>query len=170
MGRTLAEEGAFVTANGADGLLRLPGARSYRERKTTGVCHVGALFELAEMKRISWAAVLSTVLGGLVLVSPRRAIAADGALDTTFNGTGIVTTAVGSGADQATGVALQADGKIVVVGYSNNGSNDDFVVVRYNTNGSLDTSFNTTGKVMTPVGPGNDQAAAVAIQPTARFW
>ena len=49
----------------------------------------------------------------------------------------------------ATSVALQADGKIVVAGYSFNGSNYDFAVARYNADGSLDTTFNGTGKVIT---------------------
>ena len=36
---------------------------------------------------------------------------------------------------------MQADGKILVAGYSDNGTNDDFALVRYNTDGTLDTSF-----------------------------
>jgi uncharacterized delta-60 repeat protein len=55
-------------------------------------------------------------------------------------------------------VAIQSDGKIVVAGYSNNGSNFDFALVRYNTDGSLDTSFDSDGKVTTEVGSGDDFA------------
>ena len=69
----------------------------------------------------------------------------DGSLDTSFGGTGIVGTPVGTGYDVATSVAIQADGKIVVAG-------NGFAVVRYNTDGTLDTSFNGTGKVITSVG------------------
>jgi uncharacterized delta-60 repeat protein len=76
----------------------------------------------------------------------------DGTLDASFNGTGIVTTSVGSRDDVAYCVVLQSDDKIVVAGDSNNGINGDFAVVRYNTNGSLDTSFNSTGMVTTPIG------------------
>jgi hypothetical protein len=44
----------------------------------------------------------------------------------------------------------------VVAGYADNGSNNDFALVRYNADGSLDTSFGTGGKVTTPVGTGQD--------------
>jgi uncharacterized delta-60 repeat protein len=86
--------------------------------------------------------------------------AADGDLDTDFDTDGIVTTPGGHGR----AVAVQSDGKIVVAGYSNNGSNDDFAVVRYNSDGSLDTSFDTDGIVTTPIGSSNDYGWAVAVQ------
>src|SRR5207247_301788 len=90
---------------------------------------------------------------------------ADGSLDTSFNGTGKVTTAIGSD-DFADGVALQPDGKIVAAGYSyDGGSSYDFALARYNADGSLDTSFNGTGTLTTPFGPGNDDANALAVQP-----
>ena len=88
----------------------------------------------------------------------------DGSLDTSFNGTGKVTTSIGGAGDLGYSVAIQADGKIVVAGQSYNGANYDFAVVRYNSDGSLDTSFNGTGKVTTPIGSSHDYAYAVAIQ------
>ena len=88
----------------------------------------------------------------------------DGSLDSSFGTGGKVFTAVGSGNDFAESVAIQSDGKIVVAGYSYNGSNDDFALVRYNTDGSLDTSFDSDGKVTTDVGSGSDVANSVAIQ------
>ena len=87
-----------------------------------------------------------------------------GDLDTTFDGDGKVTTAVGSFADEARGVAIQSDGKIVVAGFSFNGSNNDFALTRYNSNGSLDTTFDGDGKVTTAVGSSADVAYSVAIQ------
>src|ERR1051325_9400858 len=72
-----------------------------------------------------------------------------GALDTSFNGTGIVTTPISERYDVGRSVAIQADGKIVVAGYSYiDHAYADFVVVRYNSDGSLDTSFNGTGIVI----------------------
>ena len=71
--------------------------------------------------------------------------AAPGDLDLTFGGTGKVITDIGSTADRAYGVALQADGQIVVAGARGFG----IAVVRYKTDGSLVTSFNGTGKVIT---------------------
>src|SRR5262245_26414271 len=80
--------------------------------------------------------------------------AAPGDLDTTFNGTGKVTPPIGSGGDQIRSVAVQADGKIVVAGYTRaqDSSDYDFAVARYNADGTLDTTFNGTGKVSTPIG------------------
>ena len=72
----------------------------------------------------------------------------DGSLDTSFDSDGKVTTAIGSGNDFACSVAIQSDGKIVAAGQYN-GSNDDFALVRYNTDGSLDTNFDSDGKVTT---------------------
>ena len=88
----------------------------------------------------------------------------DGSLDTSFNSDGKVTTAIGSANDYACSVAIQSDGKIVAAGYSDNGSNYDFALVRYNTDGSLDTSFDSDGKVTTAIGSGDDAAYSVAIQ------
>jgi uncharacterized delta-60 repeat protein len=59
---------------------------------------------------------------------------------------------------------LQSDGKIVVAGDSVNGGTTDFAVVRYNANGSPDTSFATDGKVTTDFGAGNDFAYSIALQ------
>ncbi len=88
----------------------------------------------------------------------------DGSLDSSFDGDGKVTTAIGSGTDTASGVALQADGKMVVAGTSNNGTNNDFALARYNADGSLDTSFGSSGTVMTAVGPSADYGQGVALQ------
>ncbi|MFN9437114.1 MAG: cadherin domain-containing protein, partial [Planctomycetota bacterium] len=88
----------------------------------------------------------------------------DGSMDTTFDGDGKVTTAVGSFDDTARSLAIQSDGKIVVAGSSHNGSNWDFALVLYNSNGSLDTTFDFDGKVTTAVGSSFDYAYSVAIQ------
>ncbi len=76
---------------------------------------------------------------------------AGGSLDTTFNGNGKVITPIGSAGDFAYSVIQQADGKLVAAGNSNNGANFDFALVRYNSNGALDTSFNGTGKLTTAI-------------------
>jgi uncharacterized delta-60 repeat protein len=91
---------------------------------------------------------------------------ADGTLDTSFGGTGRVITAVAANGSNATGVALQEDGKILVAGYAvkNSGTGYDFVCVRYNTDGNVDQSFGDGGKIMTSVGHGAGKANAVAVQ------
>jgi len=75
----------------------------------------------------------------------------NGSLDSTFGSGGIVTTDLGAN-DNALSVALQADGKIVVAGRGSPNNVSGFTVVRYNTNGSLDTTFGSGGIVTTPTG------------------
>ena len=95
---------------------------------------------------------------------------ADGSLDTTFGtaGTGKILTPVGSVSnDQGNSVTLQADGKIIVAGSgAGSGTGTDFALVRYNTDGTLDTGFGTGGKILTPVGTGtsNDIGQSVTVQ------
>ncbi|GAB6139596.1 hypothetical protein JCM14076_03250 [Methylosoma difficile] len=86
-----------------------------------------------------------------------------------FISTQKVTTAIGKTEDHGAAVALQTDGKIVVAGYSNQAdffsTQYDFAVVRYNANGSLDSSFSGDGKVTTDSGfLGDDSATEVVIQ------
>lgn len=78
----------------------------------------------------------------------------NGSLDTSFGSGGKVVTALFNGADAAFAVALQPDGKIVLAGESSNDPRFQtmFALVRYNSDGSLDTSFGSGGKVMTGVG------------------
>ncbi len=89
----------------------------------------------------------------------------DGSLDSTFNGNGISTTVVGT----ANAIAIQPDGKIVVVGHDSNGANLDFKVVRFNANGTLDGTFDSDGMVTTPVLSGSDVAYSVAIQTNGKI-
>ena len=88
----------------------------------------------------------------------------NGTLDSSFGTGGKVITPIGSGNDEARAVVLQSDGKIVAVGLSGNFPNIDFALVRYNTNGTLDTSFGTGGKVLTSIGAADDEAHSVIIQ------
>jgi len=89
-------------------------------------------------------------------------------LDTSFNGSGRFTTKIGKHS-AASAVALQPDGKIVAAGWSYDAGRDDFALARYNPDGVLDTSFNRTGKVLTPVGAGDALASAVALQPDGKL-
>ncbi len=107
-------------------------------------------------------------LGGQVVFALLR-LNANGSLDTTFDTDGKVTTNFGSFYDGAYSVALQTDGKIIASGYSSNGSQDFFATARYNTTGSLDTTFDTDGKITTAFGSLGDSAKAVAIQSDGKF-
>ncbi len=90
----------------------------------------------------------------------------DGTLDTTFGTGGKVVTDFAGGYDEAHSVAVQRDGKIVVVGSATIiGTGLDFALARYNSDGTLDTSFGTSGKVTTDYFAGSlDVAFSVAVQ------
>ena len=84
-------------------------------------------------------------------------------------GLGTVTTDFGLGNDFIRNGVLQADGKIVVVGCVSNGSNNDFGIARYNTNGTLDPTFGSAGMVTTDFAGSNDEGYDVAIQPDGKI-
>ena len=91
------------------------------------------------------------------LLEARRLLAASGSLDASFNGTGMV------GLDfQSTAVAVQTDGKTVVVGTLGN----DVAVARFNVDGTIDTSFGPThtGEVVNDLGGVSCRPEAVAVQ------
>ncbi|MEI6882990.1 MAG: delta-60 repeat domain-containing protein [Bacteroidota bacterium] len=92
----------------------------------------------------------------------------NGSLDQTFGKQGIVITSLSEGDDNATDVSIQKDGKILVVGCCNDGSNTDFAVVRYSSNGTLDPTFGKDGIVLTSLSQGDDQAVAMAVQPDGK--
>ncbi|HPV25312.1 MAG TPA: hypothetical protein PLJ65_14145, partial [Casimicrobium sp.] len=102
-------------------------------------------------------ALIASLLGAASLA----VCAAPTDLDTTFGGTGKVITDIND-SDFATSVAVQTDGKIVVAGYCVNGA--VICVARYSATGALDTTFNATGTVQTPVNSGTDRALGLAIQ------
>src|SRR5207249_1001946 len=71
----------------------------------------------------------------------------DGTLDTGFGDGGTVHTDFGQ-YTVGQSVAVQGDGKLVVVGYSRDSDfNFTFALVRYNSDGSLDTGFGSGGKI-----------------------
>lgn len=91
----------------------------------------------------------------------------NGSLDSTFGGQGFVFTDVPT----ASGVAVQSDGKVVAVGFvSTSFSSESIAVVRYNANGTLDSSFGSGGKVITNAGLSNlSRGKRVAIQPDGKI-
>lgn len=114
---------------------------------------------------------VQSVDGG-TLAAPYSWSFTTGPLDPGFGIGGVVNTPVSiTLADGARAVAVQpADGKVVAVGYVDSGSgNYDFAVVRYNTNGSLDTTFSGDGIVTTAISANPDEARAVAIQSDGRI-
>ena len=89
----------------------------------------------------------------------------NGLLDPTFDGDGKLTTTIGSSDDFANAVAIQPDGKIVVVATSRQLFGFYyFSVLRYNSDGLLDQTFGDHGVVVTPVGDSHSEPKDVAIQ------
>ena len=93
------------------------------------------------------------------LVFSAAAIAAAGDPDPTFSGDGKLRTDFGSGASSAQAAVRQRDGKIVAVGEADG----NFLVARYNLDGSLDPSFSADGRVQTNFGA-SDGANDVVLQ------
>ena len=105
-------------------------------------------------------------------ISSQAAQSAAGDLDPAFGTGGMVTTDLSRSTDIANAVAAQADGKLVVVGqtYKNNDfSTEDFAVARYNTDGTLDTTFGGRGKVRTDFPGLAAVPSAVVIQPDGKI-
>ena len=88
-----------------------------------------------------------------------------GALDRSFAGDGRLTMSFGSkGDDWANGLALQPDGRIVVVGMAETAARSSFGLARYLPDGTLDASFASDGKRRTSFGSLGEQAEGVVIQ------
>lgn len=93
----------------------------------------------------------------------------NGSLDASFSGDGKQLTNFGA-VDRAMGVAIQSDGKIVVSGQKCGASACDLAVVRYKSNGSLDTTFSGDGKALVAFGSGdNGTSGGLAIQPNGKI-
>lgn len=94
----------------------------------------------------------------------------NGALDASFSSNGITQIDFGSCCQSANRVLLQADGKIVTVGYPNTESSDsDFALARLNTDGSLDPTFGIGGEVRTSFGDLNGGANGAVLQPDGKI-
>ncbi len=117
------------------------------------------------MNRVAqYCSFLTLAFAGLLTMSDRLR-ASDGDLDLTF-GTGGRTIAALPGFARA--LALQPDGKIVVAGSTVSYPGNDFAVARYNSDGSLDTTFGNQGTITTDFGA-TDEAFAVAFQPDGKI-
>ena len=95
----------------------------------------------------------------------------NGSLDTSFGSSGKVTTDFTGYTDIGISLALQSDGKILLAGNTddNNGNGNnyvdyDFAIVRYNLNGSLDSSFGINGKYTIDIGSNYDYCRSVTVQ------
>jgi len=115
---------------------------------------------------------LSALIASFFFLAGATSLPTDGDLDPTFGTGGVVMTDFNISTDLANAVAVQADGKLVVAGttYVNNDfSDEDFAIARYNTDGSLDMSFGTNGKVTTDFPGLAAVISAVVVQPDGKI-
>lgn len=95
-------------------------------------------------------------------------LAADGNLDTAFGVDGVVYFDTALGLDYRAAMTVQADGKIIIAGESNDST--AFNVLRLNADGSFDTSFSGDGKLTLQVPQGDSAYAHSAIvQPDGKI-
>lgn len=87
-----------------------------------------------------------------------------GTLDTSFGNDGIVLTEITTDHSFGDATVVQADGKILVAGYAGAPSTYQMAVARYNTDGSLDTSFGNNGTLRFPVGTAKSYVLDMALQ------
>lgn len=108
---------------------------------------------------------LLTLIGTafLLVLTAIPGTANPGTLDPTFDLDGRVTTDFGL-RDSAGDVVIQSNGKIVAAGFGNGPGEFDFAVARYNSDGSLDTSFGGDGTVTTDFATSDDRGWGVALQ------
>ena len=124
----------------------------------------------AKILAVGGAYPLFTFLGNIVMVRYNS----NGNLDRSFGDNGIVTTVLSAGS-YANAVVQQSDGKIIVAGtlfvdvVIGDQSDTDFVLVRYNKNGSLDTTFGNGGVVSTDFFGREDDAFSVLLQPDGKI-
>jgi uncharacterized delta-60 repeat protein len=88
----------------------------------------------------------------------------NGNIDKSFGNKGLVITEISNEKDEGESVAIQRDGKIVVVGATDHKPTTDIVLVRYNENGSIDYSFGINGIVITDIKSSMDIGKSLVIQ------
>jgi uncharacterized delta-60 repeat protein/gliding motility-associated-like protein len=96
----------------------------------------------------------------------------NGTLDNTFGTNGKVITQISDHIDFSYDVAIQNDGKILVTGYyssSSTGYNSILILIRYNSNGTLDNTLGTAGIVTTAIGSSHSYGFEIAIQPDGKI-
>lgn len=93
-----------------------------------------------------------------------------GSLDTTFGTNGKASIDWTGRQDLVHSVLIQPDGKIVLGGTGTNGSNKfNFLLARFNTNGTLDNTFGASGVVGTDFGASGDEPWGLAIQANGKL-
>jgi uncharacterized delta-60 repeat protein len=111
------------------------------------------------------------VMGGTVRNGNNRDFALvrfnpNGSVESAPNNNGIIINPISTTADDwVYDVAIQRDNKILLAGVTGLGANADFAIARFNTDLSFDTSFDGDGKLILPIGSGEDVATSLHLAP-----
>lgn len=89
--------------------------------------------------------------------------------DNTFNGTGIIVSNPSNTNHMATGVVLQPDGKIVITGSAHHLVTSEYMLARFNSSGTMDTTFGSGGYAYNPIAIEDDYLLASVIQPDGKI-
>ena len=108
----------------------------------------------------------SLLIFSILFIAAQQTAAQAGHLDPTFGQGGIVTTDFGAHTASAAAVTIQPDGKIVVFGGVTSPGSTVLTVVRYNTDGSLDTGFGNAGIAIVS---GLTFPSAITLQPDGKI-
>jgi uncharacterized delta-60 repeat protein len=94
---------------------------------------------------------------------------AEGAVDSTFSGDGVVTTDFAGGPDHAYDAVLQPEGELILAGSAYTSGAYHFALARYESNGAPDAAFDGDGLLTIPFGSQDASATAVALQPDGKI-
>lgn len=94
---------------------------------------------------------------------------ANGTLDGSFNGNGLVTTLIDTGGASLAGLLLQTDGSIILAGNSISGGIGHPVLVRYTSSGGLDNTFGSNGIVNSNLAQSDNRINSAVLQPDGKI-
>jgi uncharacterized delta-60 repeat protein len=92
-----------------------------------------------------------------------------GQYDGTFGNNGTLVVPIGNYDDYGEKILIQPDGKVIIGGNTENATEDDFVLIRLNTNGTFDNTFNQTGILQYSISPLGDACYSMAFQPDGKL-
>jgi len=144
-------DGTFDTSFGVDGIMLFPGGASFTLQSV--------LQPDGRLLVAGWAHD-QTTLEDQILIRYNS----DGSLDESFDGNGYLVTDVNNSFERANDITLQPDGKIITGGYHVGASYYDFLITRYNSNGSIDSSFGVDGHVIRDLGGSTEICHSVLVQ------
>jgi len=147
----VATSGALDANFGTGGIVRT-GLGSFFSQSTTLVIQVDGKI---------------VVMGGSMGAYTLARYHSDGSLDHGFGNGGVATMLPAVNGGYPNGLALQPDGKIIVVGSSYNGTDNDINVVRFLADGSVDAAWGNRGQLISSVGT-DEVAYGVAVQPDGK--